>query len=134
MTEPIIAKDARFRKSERLANKKLIAALFAEGKTFSCPPFTVRYLHIPDQDAGPHQVLISVSKRNFKRAVDRNKIKRQVREAYRLHKHLLSELPNTYAIAYIYTFKKMMPNKDLEDKLILCLSRLKKEYGNANEN
>jgi ribonuclease P protein component len=117
----------RFGKSERLTNEKIIQSLFSEGKSFSLPPFAVRYIPLSDSAAKHHQILISVSKRNFKRAVDRNRIKRQIREAYRLHKHLIDDLPNKYAIAYIYTLKKMTTTNFIEDKLIACLSRLKTE-------
>jgi len=116
-----------FQKSERLSSHKHIQRLFSEGKSFSIHPFVVKYLNLKDQELASHQVLISVSKRNFKRAVDRNRIKRQIREAYRLNKHIIADLPDKYAIAYIYTFKEKIPYKNLEDKLIECLSRLKTE-------
>ena len=117
----------RLRKSERLSSKIQIQALFTEGKSFSTPPFVVRYRKLAAHDLATHQVLVSVSKRNFKRAVDRNRIKRQIREAYRINKHLLADLSDKYAIAYIYTFKKMIAYKDLENKLIESLSRLQTE-------
>ena len=117
----------RLRKSQRLSSQKQIQALFTEGKSFNVPPFAIRYSKLTDRDLTSHQVLVSVSKRNFKRAVDRNRIKRQIREAYRLNKHLLDDLSDKYAIAYIYTFKKKIPYKDLENKLIEGLSRLQSE-------
>ena len=124
----------RLRKFERLSSKKQIQTLFTEGKSFNVPPFAVRYTKLADQELNSHQILVSVSKRNFKRAVDRNRIKRQIREAYRLNKHLLTEQSDKYAIAYIYTFKKMIPYKALENKLIDCLSRLQSELSKENEN
>ena len=117
----------RLHKSERLSSQKQIQALFTEGKSFSTPPFVIRYCKLADQSLPSNQVLVSVSKRNFKRAVDRNRLKRQIREAYRLNKHLLTNMPDKYAIAYIYTFKKMIPYKDLENKLIESISRLQAE-------
>jgi ribonuclease P protein component len=123
----------RLCKSERLSSKIQIQALFTEGKSFSTPPFVVRYSKLEVQDLANHQILVSVSKRNFKRAVDRNRLKRQIREAYRLNKHLLEGLSDKYAIAYIYTFKKMIPYKDLENKLIESLSRLQIELSKRNE-
>jgi ribonuclease P protein component len=120
----------RFQKSERLSSHRHIQSLFSQGKSFNIPPFVVKYLNLNDQELGNHQVLISVSKRNFKRAVDRNRIKRQIREAYRLNKHIIADLPDKYAIAYIYTFKEKIQSKNLEDKLIECLSRLKNELDN----
>ena len=123
----------RFHKSERLSSRKQIQYLFEKGKskTFIC--FMVKYMRLPDDEQETHQVLITVSKRNFKKAVDRNKIKRQLREAYRLNKQQINDLPNKYAIAYIYTLKKMIPFKDLEKELINSLSRLSSELAGDNE-
>ena len=123
----------RLRKSERLSSQKQIQALFSHGKSFNARPFAIRYLELAEPDQNEHQILVSVSKRNFKRAVDRNRIKRQIREAYRLNKHLLAGLSNKYAIAYIYTFKKMIAYKELENKLIESLSRLQTELSKRNE-
>ena len=123
----------RLRKSERLSSIKQIQALFTDGKSFNNPPFAIRYLELAEAGQNNHQILVSVSKRNFKRAVDRNRLKRQIREAYRLNKHLLADISKKYAIAYIYTFKKMIEYKDLENKLIESLSRLQAELSKRNE-
>ena len=73
------------------------------------------------------QVLFSVSKRNFKLAVERNKIKRRMREAYRLNKAPLLSLSKKYALAYIYTARKILPFKEIEAKLKVSITRLEKE-------
>ena len=117
----------RLRKEERLSSKKLINLLFTEGSSFKTHHFVIRYIIIPEEYPLYHQLLVSVSKRNFKLAVVRNKLKRQIRESYRLNKHLINDLSNKYAIAYIYTGKKTIPYKDLEKELISSLRRLKKE-------
>ncbi len=122
----------RFRKPERLTRKKDIQQLFSAGRSFHLHPFTVKYLPLTGPAPLTHQVLISVPKRNFKRAVDRNRLKRQIREAYRLHKHRLTGLPDKYAIAYIYSFKQKLPYKELENKLIASLDRLKNELAKKN--
>ena len=76
-----------FKKEERLCNKKLIDGLFHNGSSFLCYPFRIMWLPVilPDSQI-PVQILIAVSKKRFKRAVDRNLIKRYTREAYRLNK------------------------------------------------
>ena len=122
----------RLRKPERLSSKKEIDRLFTAGKSLHLPPFTIKYLPGKNSAQQCHQVLISVPKRNFKRAVDRNRLKRQIREAYRLHKHLLDSLPEKYAIAYIYSAKEKLPYKELENKLIESLARLKNEVNKSN--
>lgn len=76
-----------FSKEERLCSKKLIDQLFHGGSSFIVYPF--RYVYLPISDTGtsfPVQVILSVSKRRFKRAHDRNRIKRLMREVYRLQK------------------------------------------------
>src|SRR6185312_5168861 len=75
-----------FKKEERLCNKRLIDSLFHNGSSFLCYPLKVSWLTAEDIQPFPAQVLFSVPKKRFKRAVDRNLIKRRVREAYRLHK------------------------------------------------
>ena len=75
-----------FTKEERLCNKKLIDGLFHNGSSFLCYPFKASWLLIDTPQQFPVQVLFAVSKKRFKHAVDRNLIKRRVREAYRLHK------------------------------------------------
>src|SRR5690606_20186447 len=74
-----------FRKEERLCNKRHINALYQSGSSFLLYPFKVIFLPC-EEIAVPIQVLISVPKRRFKRAVDRNLLKRRIRESYRLRK------------------------------------------------
>ena len=75
-----------FKKEERLCNKKLIDGLFHNGSSFLCYPFKVSWLVIDQSGVYPAQIVFSVSKKRFKKAVDRNLIKRRMREAYRLNK------------------------------------------------
>ena len=77
------------RKPERLNKKKIIEKMFAGGsRSFSIFPLRVVWLPVEELDVQA-SILISVSKRRFKRAVKRNRIKRQIREAYRLNKQIL---------------------------------------------
>lgn len=78
-----------FDRTERLKSRKVIGALFKGGQSYVAYPLRVVWVPLGDETATEHpaQVAISVSKRAFKTAVARNRIKRQIREAYRLHKH-----------------------------------------------
>ena len=83
-----------FKKEERLCNKKLIDKLFHNGSSFLCYPYRVSWLAVAEVVEFPVQVLIAVPKKRYKRAIDRNLLKRRIREAYRLNKqeHLYSHL------------------------------------------
>ncbi len=113
-----------FKKSERLSSKKEIQELFKNGSSFYLHPFKI--ITLPSTDSTAHQVLFTVPKRNFKKAVDRNLLKRRMREAYRLHKHLLSTEPQVLRIAYIYTSKEILDYASIAKPLEQSLSRIKK--------
>ena len=112
-----------FRKEERLSRDKLIQELFDKGSSFYLFPFKVFFMSNPDQATPFHQVVISVSNRNFKRAVDRNLIKRRIREAYRLNKELLP-VRNKLLIAYIYSVKEVLPSVQIQERLVKTLKKL----------
>ncbi|MDD2525180.1 MAG: ribonuclease P protein component [Bacteroidales bacterium] len=78
-----------FCKEERLCGKTSIDTLFQKGKGFIVYPFRVVWLTVPKKGDFPCELLISVPKRKFKRANKRNRIKRYIREAYRLNKGIL---------------------------------------------
>jgi ribonuclease P protein component len=118
-----------FRKEERLDKEKIIQELFEKGSSFYLYPFKVYFMPSPDASVTTHQVLISVSKKNFKRAVDRNSIKRRIREAYRLNKNLLVG-QNKLAIAYIYSVKEILPTAQIQERLVKTFKRL--EYVERN--
>jgi ribonuclease P protein component len=113
------------KKIERLSSQKAIKELFEKGSSFYLRPYKVQYLPNPDQK-GKNQILVSVSTRNFKKAVDRNLIKRRIREAYRLQKDLIEGKPNKLIIAFIYTEKSILPFEEIKTKLYLALQQLEK--------
>ena len=76
-------------KKERLKSKKLIEKLYAEGKSIKVFPFRMVFLQVQHTSDFPFQVGFSVPKRNFKLAVSRNRIKRLMRETYRLQKNIV---------------------------------------------
>ena len=125
------ARSFKFPKSEKLHSKILIDKLFKEGESFFLHPFKVLYLVDTSGTAPNNQVLITASAKKFKRAVDRNLIKRRIRESYRLNKHLLQvEKPKKgfLLIAYIYVGKEICQFDVINSKLIHSLQRLKSQY------
>ncbi len=115
-----------FSKDEKLKSKKLIDRLFARGKGISANPVRLVYL-VEESDRQNPLALFTVSKKNFKKAVDRNRIKRQMREIYRLNRdrYFPAGSPNPYLLGFIYMAKEKIPYKILEKKLNLALERLK---------
>ena len=111
-----------FSKHERLKSTKLIKELFEKGSSFYLFPFKVIVMQNPDDQIRSHQVLNSASKKNFKRAVDRNLIKRRIRESYRLNKNLLPNSP-LLLIAYIYTAKEILTFAQIQERLVRTLNR-----------
>ncbi len=127
-----------FKKEERLSRKKLIDELFERGSSFYLQPFKIIFLEKKSEVTFPAQVLISVSKRNFKRAVDRNKIKRLIREAYRMNKHSLYESlqkkNRQLIIAILYTAKTIESFPIIQQKVIMLLARLAEKNEVAEKN
>ena len=78
-----------FKKEERLCDKSLIDELYHSGSSFLCYPFKVSWLLVPHPEPVCTQILFSVAKKRFKKAVDRNVVKRRMREVYRLNKQQL---------------------------------------------
>jgi ribonuclease P protein component len=101
------AKRATFPKSERLSRRRHIDRLFAEGKSFVSFPLRVIYLPVKKEPvAAAVSVFISVPKKKLRHAVDRNFVKRRVRESYRLRKekafHSLAGRDETLLLAFLY--------------------------------
>jgi ribonuclease P protein component len=109
------------RKVERLSRDTEIQELFQRGSSFHFYP--LRVIWLPSTAPRPHQVLFSVSKRNFKRAVDRNKLKRRMREAYRLNKNLLPTAP-AQRVAFVYIGKDLAPFETIQKSLVRALEKI----------
>ena len=92
-----------FRKKEKLKSKKIIDALFSEGKSISEYPLRLVYLQSNFDKSIQTKTGVSVSKRHFKYAVDRNRIKRLMRESYRLNRHrYFNNISTQYALMILY--------------------------------
>jgi ribonuclease P protein component len=115
-----------FKKAERLSKEKTIQELFNRGSSFYLYPFKVVFISNPDQEAVNPQILISVSNRNYPRAVDRNLIKRRVREAYRIQKEIIQDGSKKIAFALVYNSKTILPFGEIKSKLFFVLEKIKK--------
>jgi ribonuclease P protein component len=127
-----------FNHNEKLKSKKLIELLFKEGKAFHSFPYRVVYLQnstnikIPESksfvSAFPIKFGISVGTKNFGKAVDRNRVKRLTREAWRLHKHICYEKASSadiqLAVFFIYTQKEILSFVEVEKAIINAIKKL----------
>ncbi|MCA0238962.1 MAG: ribonuclease P protein component [Bacteroidetes bacterium] len=105
-----------FNRSERLKSQTLIGRLFKDSQSFIAYPLRVAWIELSHSDAQA-QVVISVPKRVFKTAVSRNRLKRQIREAWRLHKHLFYEkraVQPPVALLLMYIAKEPLPYSEIE--------------------
>ena len=129
-----------FPKEQRLCSLKQTEALFA-GSGVSFSAFPIRAVFITDskesknpvsdstellttKSVSPCQILVSVGKRKFKHAVDRNRAKRQVREAWRLNRDILADSPHHYHLAFIWLANEPQPSDILHRKVKNLLHRI----------
>lgn len=112
-------------KKEKLKSRKSIDEIFKTGESFPSYPFRIFYKEMDFDADVKAQVGVSVSKRNFKHAVDRNRIKRLMREAYRLNKHTLIDCLNKQVVVMIvYTQRKELPFDLINSKMNSTLKKL----------
>ena len=128
-----------FRKSERIVSQKQIDELFLGTSSHSKAAFPVRAVYIINERARNReavQVLLSVPKKRFKHAVDRNRVKRQLREAYRHNKHLLADhLPADKAIdiAFIWLASTHLPTEAVERRVVTLLNHIAQKLQTVNQ-
>jgi ribonuclease P protein component len=118
-----------FKKEERLCNKKLIDGLFHNGSSFLCYPFRASWMPVDNAQQFPVQVVFSVAKKRYKRAVDRNMIKRRMREAYRLNKQallydLLADADKRIVLSIGFIGKELADYALIEKKMLKLLAQL----------
>jgi len=123
-------------KTERLKSRKQIDILFAAGKAFSVFPLRVIYQFSLPADKAGLQIGVTASKRYFKKAVDRNRIKRLLREAYRLQKaELVAQVKaahKTGHLFFVYTDKTIADFETIRFAMNKCLQRLSKVVQSEN--
>ena len=119
-----------FSKEERLCHQKQIEELFSSGKSFSVYPFRFVWKLAKTGDKFPVKLMISVSKKGLRRAVKRNLVKRRIREAYRINKHMLYEFLEENDIqinlAVLYHQKEIVSFNQVDEKVRKGLEILKK--------
>ncbi|MEA5004907.1 MAG: ribonuclease P protein component [Rikenellaceae bacterium] len=119
--------DNKFTKVERLVSKTVINDVFEKGKQFFMFPFKVFYA---PNNLGYNRVLISVPKRAHKRAVERNLIKRRIREAYRLNSKK-GETTNFFDINIVYINNNISNFEQIQNKLSDVLERIQEDSAKA---
>jgi len=122
-----------FSKKEHLKSEKILGQLFQRGSnSFSKYPLRIVWIELDPtevEEINPPllQAAFTVPKRSFPKAVHRNKIKRKVREAFRLHKHILYEQLSSeklYRVMFIYTGKEALQYDKIESSMVNILERL----------
>lgn len=111
--------DFSYPKEEKLKSKITIGALFTEGKSVSKYPLRLVYCPLQNEEKQSIKMGVSVSKKHFKKAVDRNYFKRVLRETYRLNKHLLLDsLAEPHAFMFFYQTKERLSYAEINSKTI----------------
>ena len=127
----------KFPKKEKLCSHYVIERLFAKGTSFVCFPFRVIYLTTELPEDVPAQVIFSVSKKKFKRAVHRNLLKRRSREAYRLTRtkfiKYLEESGQQIAFAMVYISGDELPYSNIRKGMKKALKKLSEKLGDDTE-
>jgi len=124
-----------FPKRERIVSQKLIDELFTGDSSHSLAAFPIRVVYMAGKAATdtnarkptePLQILVSVPKKRFKHAVDRNHVKRQIREAWRHNKQLLPQINDgqTLRLAFIWLSDRQLPSADIDKKVKNLLTRI----------
>lgn len=127
---------ATLRKAERVYKRSDVKRLFeGNGKSFSIFPLRVVYMPAgSENEDSSARILISVPKRCFKRAAKRNRVKRQIRESYRLNKHLLSQSLKDSSkgvmIAFIWLDKELHTSEEVASKVKIALNRIAEKMNN----
>lgn len=117
-----------YNKDEKLKSKKSIELLFEEGRSVKAFPLRMVFLEtpLPSQEVSI-RASVSVSKRNHKLAVTRNRIKRLMREGYRLNNNKIDTKGTTFAVMIIYTSRDVLSFKEINKATVKLLKRFQDE-------
>lgn len=123
----------RFPKEEKLKSKVWFDQLFVDGQ--SKKDFPIKAVYLSTEKLPLHQAGFSVPKRQIKSAVDRNRIKRQMREAFRLNKHSLPDSDSThFAVLFIFLGRGLVPYQEIEKSIKALISKLSASWKKTNLN
>ena len=121
-------------KNERLKSKTTIGLLFSEGKSVSKYPLRLVYRQAEADSEEKIKMGVSVSKKYFKRAVDRNYFKRILRETYRLNKHLLwDNLEQPYSLMFFYQTKDKLSYEEINTKTIQLFEKFLQQINKTTD-
>jgi len=124
-----------FNREERLKSRKIIGQLFSDGHSFGQYPLRLIWSPVePPKSDSPVQCTVSVAKKKFPKAAHRNRIRRQIKEAYRINKHwlyeTLDESEPQYAFMILYTAREALPYEEIERAMKKMLGRFLKKRKN----
>lgn len=119
-------------KDKKLKSRKAIEKIFAQGKSFHKFPVRAVYFYEPESES-EIKIGVSVPIRNFKKAVDRNLLKRRIREAFRIHQNSL-KVPGKLNIMFLYSGKEILEYSEIEKSMTALLAYLNSLSNEHNEN
>ena len=126
------------KKEERIHKRDELQLLFSKAQSFSIFPFKILHHSIQkeNKETLPMRFAVSIPKKRFKKAVDRNLLKRRTREAYRQNRNeLKQQLPSSHSLLFIliYIADEPLEYHKIEEKIILILQRLQGIYAKDNQ-
>ena len=125
--------DFKYPKTEKLKSRKTIDMLFTGGQSVSKFPVRLVFAENLSAETGKIQMGVSVSKKHFKRAADRNYFKRVLRETYRLNKHLLlSNIDRPYAFMLLYQTKDRLTFDEINSRTVAVFEKFIAQLGQEN--